>query len=282
MGERFNRDFKITAGRLVIEPRDVRGAVQPALKMEFQIEKSLEKSPNSCRITIHNLKEESRTKLEEKGIELVIEAGYIDERNIVFRGDVDFVSTTKTQTDWITTLNVGDGTKVTKTARINEPIKSDTQIGKVLETATKPLLGDIGLGNLREVVRGDGERSLLVRIINGMTLSGKATEVVDEIATSMGLQYSIQDKSLLFLGKGKTSKDQPVPVNAASGMIGSPERGEKGTVTFRTLLDGRIRPGRKVSIESLVVNGSFRVDRVVHKGDTWGNDWFTEVEASPL
>jgi len=31
-----------------------------------------------------------------------------------------------------------------------------------------------------------------------------------------------------------------------------------------------------------MMNGFFRVEKVVHSGDTWGSDWYSELEAKPI
>ena len=61
-------------------------------------------------------------------------------------------------------------------------------------------------------------------------------------------------------------------------MIGNPIGLKKGTIKARCLLNGRIAPGRLVELESVIVSGSFIVKKVKHSGQTWGNDWTTEME----
>jgi hypothetical protein len=113
-------------------------------------------------------------------------------------------------------------------------------------------------------------------------LTGKASDVLDKYLTSAGFTWSIRDGQLQILAKDATTFESVVVLNSASGLIGSPEKGKEGYITFTSLLDGRLNPGSRVIINSLQVNGVYRIESVNHVGDTWGSDWYSECEAKPL
>jgi len=76
-------------------------------------------------------------------------------------------------------------------------------------------------------------------------------------------------------------------LSPSSGLIGSPEFGaaekNKGPVVkFKSLLDGRIKPGGRVKLNSLRYTGEVRVTKLSHSGDTAGGDWYTACEGEPL
>ena len=276
----FKRDIKVTAGPLTIEPRTAAGENQPILAMRFDITKTNNREANKCELKIWNLKKESRAKLQEKGLEVVIEAGYIDEINQIFKGDLENATTGRDAVNWLTTVELGDGSRQMKSSRINESLRGPQSIGRMLKKVADTL--GLNPGNLQEKVDSNGARSVLKQLLNTVVLSGKSIDVLDEIASSMGLNISVQDKALQFLAKGEALAGPAVPISAATGLLGSPEVGENGVVSAVSLLNGRFKPGSKVSIDSRVVAGDFIAQKVQHVGHTWGEEWTTGLELNPL
>jgi len=284
MAELFNRDIRLTAGPLTISPRTTTGEAQAVLAVEFDVVKTMDRAANTASISIWNLKEANRTVLQEKGIELVLEAGYVDEVVELFKGDIDKTTIRREATDWVVTLETLDGGRALKSARVNKSLRGPQGAGNVLKQAAEALGLDIG--NLKEQVSADGARSVLKQFVSGVVLSGKAEDVVAEVASSLGLNFSVQSKKLQFLPtSGSTSaratSEPPAQLNSTSGLIGSPSIGEKGTVKAASLLNGRITPGRRVTLQSAVVSGTFIAQKVHHKGATWGADWTTSLELLP-
>lgn len=276
----FKRDIKVVAGPLTIEPRTTAGENQPILKMTFDITKTNNREVNKCELKIWNLKESTRSKLQEKDLEVMIEAGYVEELNQIFKGDLENATVEKESVDTITILELGDGTKQIKKSRVNLSFRGGQAVGQMLEKVAETM--GLAEGNLREKVARNGERSVLKELIQNVILSGKSMDVLDEIASSMGMNVSVQDKALQFLGPSEVLPGPAIPLDFRTGLIGSPEVGEKGVVTAMSLLNGRFKPGKKVAIESLFINGEFVIQKVQHTGDTWGEQWATNLELNPL
>lgn len=272
----FKRDVRVIVGPYTIDALNTAGGRQPLLKLTFDVEKTADRSANTASLAVWNLAETTRSWFQEKGLEVIIEAGYVDERNQIFKGDIESTLITRPSVDWIVQLELGDGSQALKSARINESLRGPQKLGKVLEKAANALGLDVG--NLKEQVRTDGARSVLKQLLNNIILSGKASDVLDEISSAAGLTYSIQDKSLQFVAKGGSVSGPAIELNDSRGLIGSPEVGEKGVVTAKSLLNGRIKPGVRIDLESLLLDGEYIVQKVKHSGDTWGNDWHTEME----
>lgn len=277
---KWKRDIQVIAGPLTIEPRTETGENQPILKMRFDITASNNREANKAELAIWNLKEESRTLLQPAGLETIIKAGYVDSISQIWKGDSARTVNAKEVTDWITTMELGDGTKELKSKRINKSFRGPQDAGSILQAAADAMGLDIG--NVKEQIRANGARSVLKQFVSGNVLSGKAADVMDEVASSLGLNYSVQGKKLQLLPKGGTLPGPAIDLSVETGMIGSPQIGEKGTLTTATLLDPRMVPGRRVKIDSLVVTGEFKVQKVHHIGDTWGGEWTTELEMDPL
>lgn len=277
MGERlFNRDIEVTVGELLINAKDRAGADQPLLRMGFKSEQSVTGAPNKTRLDLWNLSKGSRTKVQAKNLDLTIKAGYSRFTRIVAVGKTTLTSSSRQGVNWVTAINAGDGQKAYKQARINENVGKGIDMGEVLRRAAESM--GIDKGNLEKKVADGSARQLLTQWVNGGVLSGKSSEVVSKIAESMGFQFSIQRGALLFLAKGETTENGAVVLSQSTGLIGSPEIGDEGKVQASSLLNGDLFPGRRVELDSEVTSGIFRVDKVIHVGDTWGGEWNSNLE----
>ena len=84
--ELFNRDIIINIDGLRIASRLVdktRGTQDPSdvLKVTFKISRTLEKSPNKCELSIHNLSRQSRIRVQKKNTRTIVEAGYVNKND---------------------------------------------------------------------------------------------------------------------------------------------------------------------------------------------------------
>ena len=183
MSAKWQRDIQVVAGPLTIEPRTAEGEDQPILKMRFDIVSTNNREANKAELAIWNLKESSRTKLQEKNLEVIIKAGYVDSISQIFKGDTQRTVIEKEAVDWIATIELGDGAKELKNARINKSFRGPQKPGAIL----KELADAVGLdiGNLEEQIKQDGARSVLHEFINGIALSGKWSDKMDDVASSM-------------------------------------------------------------------------------------------------
>jgi hypothetical protein len=285
MGRLFDREVVLNAGGLRIASRSVEGLAQPTLRVQFKVVKSLKRDPNTATVTITNLNGDNRAALQEKGIPTILEAGYVDNVSQIFAGVLQFGSSVKNGTDFLTTIQTGDGGDKYKTARINTSLKGPVDIKSVLQTAGEAL--GLNLGNLREKISQGSLRPALQEMTEGVVLSGKAEQVFTRIAKQMGYSWSIQDGQIQLLAPNEVIATSDAVLLTAvdgrsTGLIGSPEPGEKGIVKARSLLQPDLLPGRKVQIQSREIDGFFRVEKAVFTGDTWGSDWYSDIEAKPL
>jgi hypothetical protein len=276
----FNRDLTLNVGGIEIRIRDPNSSeARPTLRVSFEV-KASRQSYNTCQLTIYNLNEQRRAQLQEKNVQTSLLAGYIDNTSQIFSGELQRASSIHDGTDWITTIRSGDGVRQSKSARMSKSFQGPIDPGKVLEAVAKEL--GVGLGNVKQKAAENGIRAALKEFSNGFVAHGKVEKVLRRVTKSMGYSYSIQDGQIVLLGPNETVPGTAVLLSAATGLIGSPEPGEKGITKARSLLLPDMLPGRKVKIESGSINGFFRVEKVTMTGDTWETDWYSETELKPL
>jgi hypothetical protein len=282
MGVLFNRDISVTVGDIKIASRpDTTDQPRPTLRITFNVSRSLSFDPNTASLAIYNLKKDNRSRLQEsKKQRTSIAAGYVDNAHEIFNGDLEFVQSVNDGTDWITSLESGDGSQNRKKARINFSFKGPVSLGTVLEKLADATGFD--LGNTIEKAREGNIRGALDEFKNGKVLTGNVMKKLEELAKTMGLGVSVQNGELQFVGPRETTRLPPVLLKAGTGMVGSPEAGDEGVVQVRSLLQPDLLPARKVRLESKEIEGDFRVEKVVFSGDTSATDWFSDCELKPL
>ncbi len=277
----FARDATLIADTLRIACRDpLSRETRPALRFVFRIEKTLGKHPNKCEVSIYNLSREHRAALHKRDIPVSLEAGYVGSASQIFLGKLHYGQSVMNGVDWITTLQIGDGADKFKSSRVNVGIAGPAPVGNVLRAAASAM--GLGAGNTEEKASGGGVLRTITEFTKGIVLSGKAEVQLDKVTKAMGLDWSIQDEQLVFLGPTETRAGKIVHLQPGTGLVGSPEQGDKGYVKARSLLQPSLLPGYGVQITSREVQGTFRIEKAVFTGDTFGTDWWVDIEAKPI
>lgn len=283
----FNRDFAVTIDTVRIAARTVFDRVEgtvakPTLRVQFKAEKNLARDPNKAEVTLWNLAPDTRALMQKKNAQCIIEAGYVGNLFQIFSGQLFYANHTRQGTDWITTFTTADGIEQYSLARINESFKPGVAMQQILERAAKSL--GVGMGNAAEKFKEGNYRDGITEFTKGIVMNGKSADVLDELMRTSGYEWSIQDGQLQVLREDEPTNEDAVLLTTATGMIGSPEFAEDKKdkhqyLKVRSLLQGTFKPGRLLEVRSRQVSGFFKADKVAHIGDTWGNDWYTDIEA---
>ncbi len=278
MTELFNRDMVITAGpiEIPIRTKDAKpDRIRPNLRVTFSVEKTGDPSPNTGAFTIYNLNEDHRKALE-KGQPVRIQAGYVGTLQQIFRGTIKAPDSRREGPNWLTSFEAEDGGDRYTTARVSKSFGPGATLKAILEALADSL--GVGLGN--STLKFSASPRGLQSFKAGVVLTGKATVALDKYVTSAGYRWSIQDEQLQILGPDETILGEKIVLSVTSGLVGSPEKLDKGRVKALSLLQGSLIPGRLVEVQSEQIDkGTFKVEKCTHFGDTWGRDWYTEIEA---
>lgn len=288
MAQLFDRDLILTVGNTEIRMREPgTNEPRPTLRVQFEVVKTLRKTPNEAKVAIYNLALQTRQALQEKDVPCRIVCGYVQADEVttgihqIFLGSLDYSRSTLQGTDWITTLQSSDGGREFRTARINTSLRGPVKVTDALRQASEAL--GLSLGNLQEKIQQGGIRAAFNELQNGIVLSGKAEQQVDKLVRSLGYEWSSQDGELLLLGTNETISGATARVlSAQTGLIGTPEPGEEGRVKARALILPDLGPGNRVKVESRQIDGFYKIDSTTYRGDTWGQDWYCDLELRPL
>jgi hypothetical protein len=210
-----------------------------------------------------------------------IEVGYDNQLSRIFEGDLQWAESTLNRVDWETRLQLGDGLRAYRHGRISKAYRAGATVKQLVTDTAKSM----GLTVPTTVAQA---RELERQFANGVTLSGPAYREMTRLLAPLGKQWSIQDGRLQILGRNETRADEIIRISEDTGMKGSPSFGSPPDkkrppiLHVLTLCRPEITPGGRILVESKVVNGLFRVERLRHNGDTHANVWDTEIEAIRL
>jgi hypothetical protein len=259
--------------------------------LNFVVEKSLKPDePNTCSIIVFNLSEASRQKLSgQQKLTVRLEAGY--------RGGLTQLYFAEARAAWSTrqgpdihlhiestdTIARPTGVRKTKKAQPGSTTGSlyitkgpRVQLEDAFRTITKAL--GIGEGNLKAALTNLHGQQLTS--VNGAALIGHGARRMTDLCRSAGLEWSIQDGALQLLNVGQVlGTTQAILVSPSTGMIDSPSVDSQGAVSVSTLLIPGLAPGVLVVIDSLFVQGGYRVEKCRYVGSTYGNDWTCHFDA---
>ncbi len=277
---------------------DVDGLIPDGLRIVFKIEKSLVGYPNLGNIKIYNMSHDSRSKISEKGQEIKVNAGYADmiENSIplLFSGDIINVIHKYIAPDWVTEIFAGDGANVLGSGAVNKSYSPGTTI----EEITKDVIKNVE-NTSKKLAIGffDGVKNCLSgkrSILRQFQISGSIMAALNFLAKECGFDWSVNDGVAEVFPKGQPVSDvAPIIINQFTGMIGSPERTEVG-VDVKSLLLPTLKLGRTIRIESkseelnvgnlffrkvpkIKNDGVYRIDKIIHTGDTHSNDWYSDI-----
>lgn len=262
---------------------NVHGKVLQGLDFEFRVDRSLKPESNKADFSVFNLSPDNRKYLQSRDGGVIVEfrAGFANEPQLplIFLGQLREVTTVRDGADWTTQISSGDGDKERK-----HPVAFSLGPGTSFENAVRKQVTEMGLRstNLTKDISqgkfGDASKEL----VEGFTSFGFGGPELDRLLDSAGFEGSVQNGELQVLPKGAALNKSTVTLNESTGLVGSPELGDKGSVKARSLLNAEIVPGRLVHVVSTNVDGFFRCERVVYSGQIAGNDWYCDIEAAPV
>lgn len=258
------------------------------LRVIFKIKKTKKTTENGCELEIYNLNENSRNLFSTIGNFIHLEAGYYQGEGLalMFLGSIVDYEIVIAPPNVITKVKAKDGLAATQGKTFNASYNPNAIAGNVLTDIAK------SLGIPQKLT--DKVKSILdsknKRFTNGLVLSGDTKKALNQISEFLGIEWSIQNNVLKFVGKDLTDESQVIKLNSQSGLIGSPvkksklsDQTKKNGYEINSLLNAYYEPTKPIVIESKNLSSTvFRIEEVTHIGDTYGNDWNSKLLVSEV
>lgn len=291
-GELFDRAYKLTVTDLGFG-----GTTVQDLNVKFSIKKFGSQKANVAKFEVYNLSKATRDKFSTKNVDLIFECGYVNEFGLLFKGQIDLSNHVKSNTEWITTLECKDGLKQMQDTILSFTVKegetyssvlnkiiSESGIDKGFITTTKP--PNFDLFSKQDKAQFNKTKSAIQKDLSSHTYNKAASfhgafeTIMNTFTSRAGLKWSINDGKLDVYPPGIAKPIAVININKNSGMIGSPERLDRG-LKVKSLLRPLFIPGVTIKLEAddTTLNGEYNIVNVEHTGelDSTGN-WVSILE----
>lgn len=306
MSNLWMRKYEFSAGGVLI---------QKPLTVKFTIPFSDSPDVSGTTIKVYNLKDSTM-----KGIQIntlaLLQAGYEADYGNIFNGYLKSLATAWEGVDKVTSFVCADapasylkdtykktyskGTKASviirdiasfaglKIGEIKLPVDFTYRSGKTLKGTPKTLLTGIAKDCKAKMYVTKG--ALYMREKNAGTNIGldisKETGLLDhpevienEVTISVPVAKQTKTKTAVkSTTKDTSGKKKETQTKATTTKKTTTRTGYK----LKMLLNPRIDTDVIIKLTSKTVTGTFRVEKGEHKGDTSGDEWFTECEVYPI
>lgn len=272
----FNRVAVLDVGR----PGE-QGVRIEGLRMAFEISKSDKPTANTAQVSIWNLSDTTRSKLESLENQIILWAGYSEDViKVLTVADIGSYNTTYEENgDKVTTLICADGGRALRDTRISLSYESGVAASDIVNDISNAL----GLDSV------DILADLTGSYRRGYSFTGLAKDSLNELASRFDFDWSIQNAELKILPRREADTRDVVVLSPQSGLIGSPKSADDNKTNssinlqqpgliVECQLQPRIYPGSVIELQSREHNGVYRVETVTHTGDTRGLDWKSTLE----
>ncbi|AFC22736.1 hypothetical protein VchM-138_0057 [Vibrio phage vB_VchM-138] len=235
-------------------------------------------------IAIYNLSQDTIGKLFKRNTSVGLRAGYVESIDYIFKGRINNILRERVGPDTITRIIAIGGTQPA-TQQVNATLGVNSTIVDIIRQCATAMGYPL--------VIKSGDFSGINPYPRGYSLNGDPRGYLDKLAQAHEFSYVIENDRIVVVGKDSFRDGAPYEVNERNGMQGIPEITENGAdVSLR--LSPRVRIGGRIDIQSnlatfnfsnlyfnqipeTVGKGIYRVFRLNHTGDTWGDEWTTRV-----
>ncbi len=270
----FDRQVELNVGT-----KGIRG-----LRVRFSVEMTPDGKADTAKVTVWNANKDTRAQWQapDESSYVVLKAGYGKDISQVFAGDSRTVVSRKQGPEWVTDITAGDGERSIQRNQTQETYKKGTSAKDILLRLLDKVEG-IDVTEAKKVVQDKGFREGIQSFYSSKTISGPLFAEIETMMAGFGLEWAVQDGKLRAVPRGQTIDLPTIPlIKPGTGLVGSPEAGEKGRITLTTLLDTRLKPYHKFELQSESFNGLYRAGKVTFSGDTHGREFYTKLEATPV
>ena len=237
-------------------------------------------------IAIYNLAQDTSQNIIKKNMSLVLRAGYENKIDNIFTGRIINVLRRRDGPHTIIRLICRGGTQ-TDTNTISESLGKNVTIVSLIKSCVKAMGYPIIINE--DDFKGPSPYT------RGFTLNGDPKTNLDQLAASHGFDYMIENDAVLIVSKKSFRKGEPLKISQFKGLVGIPEITVEGA-NVKIKLNPGVKIGGRIDVQSVLATfnfsniyyldipasagkGIYKIYRVVHSGDSHGDNWDTDITA---
>lgn len=258
----------------------------------FHITQADKENYQAAFIRIYNVSDETKRQWDtEEFSKVVLSAGYQSGNyGVIFDGEIiQAVSGRESPVDTYIDIVAGEGYRANQ-ATVNQTVAA----GATGLTVVQAMADTMG----KSLKKYDYNPT--TELPRGQALYGMSRDVLHYYAAAAGFSYYYDKGFLVWVPLQGHKPGEAVVLNADTGLVGWPQQTQEG-VTLRCLLNPLLDVGSTMqldnksiqravasasytsqlsydsSIPPLDSEGTYRIYRIQHNGDTRGNDWYSDI-----
>ena len=277
---------------LIVADAKGNGLDLASLRIVFKVKKSSAQTPNAAIIRVYNLSDNTAKQIRDEFQSVTLQAGYQSNFGLIFKGNIKQVRFGReNSTDTYVDIAAGDGDQSYNFSTISTTLSAGSQQTDQINAAINTMTPNgVTTGFIDDI-----DSIILPR---GKVMYGMSRDYLRQSTESTDTTWSIQNEQIQIVKRTSVAPDPVVVLTSKTGLVGVPELTNDG-VSARCLLNPLIRIGGIININQrdiadaklsnvsndLQVNsapqttadGLYRVLVAEFNGDTFGNDWYTDI-----
>lgn len=298
------RYFKLT---VATNEENIEAIDLSEFRVRFSISQAVLGKPTTADIFVYNVAKETVDRIAvaansddaiEKGLSVIIEAGYQESHSVIFKGDLWWKTVGReSETDTFMRLIASSGDRAFNYSMVN---------ASIAKGATQEQIFDVVQKTMQEkgVSPTKMPPGLDTKLPRGKVLYGMSSKAMQSIADSNGFRWSIGSDGIIAIPKTPeyTDDSEVIILNSDTGLIGRPKLTVNG-VELQCLLNPSIDVGTLIQIDNRSIqrnaydtavkadimanaattdafvsaDGIYQVYSREFVGDTRGNDWYANI-----
>jgi hypothetical protein len=275
------------------------------MRFKFNIEASDGETPNTARVRVYNLSDQTTKRAIDEYSKVVIGAGYGDNPATIFNGTVkQFRQGKERNIDSFLDIYASDGDVAYNFATVSAQLPA----GSTPQDELKTLANAMNLPvdpNAPSYLAGGANASPNIStggiLPRGKVLFGLARSYMRDLANSNQVRWSIQNGVITLIPLTGYLPGEAVVLNSATGLVGVPEATNQG-ISITCLLNPKLRVGGTVQLNNKDItrsainlqffpgyhltqiatvpsttDGTYRIIVIEYVGDTRDVDWYCNL-----
>jgi len=262
-------------------------------KIRFEIIKSKNAKENTAKVEIYNLAPNTRKLITEQEALVRIFAGYAQNKGLIEigQGDISKVKHNRDKTEVVTEIYMAEGIRIIRDNPISISFssKSKLKLSNVLDTLRTKINNKYSF----RLIDIDESKT----IENGYSDMGSLDQILNNLGMPFYFGWSIQNSTITIKGTKKSVANEIMLLTPSSGLILHPEsvkqvprklgksditKQDRKINSIQALLQPHLQIHDIIAIESQDLKGKYEIQKITHKGDTRGNDWYSDMEVVSL
>lgn len=266
------------------------------LRIVFDIKLSDAQTPNTARVRVYNLSQNTIAQIQKEFTYITLQAGYDSNFGTIFYGNIkQVIYGSENNVDTFIDISAGDGDDPYNYSVVNTTLASGAKQKDIVDAALLPMFD-------RGIEQGFVDDTDGKSLPRGKVMYGMSRDHLRKSAVNTNTSWSVQAGKYQSVKQTGVLPNAAVVLNSKSGLIETPNQTNDGIIA-KCLLNPNIKVASAIQINQndimlqliddqtsaddveastpspIAADGFYRVLIAEHTGDTRGNDWYTNITA---